>query len=130
MAQTGRPQGGKNRRWSKEEKLRIVRRHSEEHIGECLLAREERISAGMLHSWIRKYLEQGESGLENKKKTGNPFSALHTSKNLSEEERLRLTVAKQQVEIARLKNGYTAEGSGVDKVFVTSNKRSIKSLKR
>jgi len=94
-----------------------------------MLAREENISGGMLHRWIQKYIEQGEDGLENRKKTGNHFSALHTSKNLSEEERLRLTVAKQHVEIARLKNGYTAEGSGTGKVFVTLSGVSIKSSK-
>ena len=34
MAQKGRPQGGKNRNGSKEDKLRIVRRYFYENIGE------------------------------------------------------------------------------------------------
>ena len=130
MTQKGRPQGGKNRQWSKEEKARIVQRYFDEYIGEWLLAKEESVSRGMLHKWIQRYMEEGQAGLENKKKTGNHFSALHTSKSLSEEERLRLTVAKQQVEIARLKNGHMAEGNGADKVYVTLNGVSIKSSKK
>lgn len=130
MTQKGRPKGGKNRSWSKEEKQRIVRRYFDENMGEHRLASDEKISAGMLHRWIHRYMEQGAAGLENKKRTGNPFSALHASKNLSEEERLRLTVAKQQVEILRLKNGYTAEGSGAGKAFVTLSSVSIKSSKK
>ena len=45
----------------------------------------------------------GAAGLEPKKWPGNKFAALHRSKDLSELERLRLLVAKQEVEIARLK---------------------------
>ena len=110
MAQKGRPQGGKNRNWSKEDKLRIVRRYFYENIGERVLAKEENISRGMLHNWIRKYLEHGESALENKKKTGNHFSALHASRNLTQVKRLELTVAKQKVEIARLKKDICQKG--------------------
>ena len=47
---------------------------------------------------------------ENKKKTGNHFSALHASRNLTQVERLELTVAKQKVEIARLKKDICQKG--------------------
>ena len=53
----GRPKGGKNRNWSKEEKLRIVRRYFDERIGQGTLAKEENISKGQLYNWIRKYAE-------------------------------------------------------------------------
>ena len=69
---------------------------------------------------------EGEKGLENKKKTGNVFSALHTSKSLSEVERLRLLVAKQEIEIERLKKGYTVKGVGANKGFATTNGVSLK----
>ena len=98
----GRPKGGKNRSWSKEEKLRIVKRYFDEHIGRDTLAKEEKIASGMLWNWIQKYRLEGEDALENKKKTGNKFSALHTSKSLSVEERQRLIIEKQQIEIERL----------------------------
>lgn len=127
MAKAGRPKGGKNRRWTKEEKLRIVKRNIEDKVGQHRLAKEENVSRGILHHWIMTYLENGETGLESKKKPGNLYAALHTSKHLTEEERLRLTVAKQQVEIARLKKGYYVERGGADKVFVTLNGVSIKS---
>ena len=113
-----RSKGGKNRTWTKEEKLRIVKRYFDEHIGRHTLAKEENISSGMLWRWIQKYRLEGEDALENKKKTGNKFSALHTSKSLSVEERQRLIIEKQQIEIERLKKGYIVKGVGADKEFV------------
>ena len=112
----GRPKGGKNRRWTVEEKLRIVNRHLKDHISMEQVAREESISSGMLSSWVGKYLDGGEIALAGK--SGNPYAALHTSKNLSEEERLRLIIAKQEVEIARLKKGYFVKGVGAKKELV------------
>lgn len=116
----GRPKGGKNRTWSKEEKLRIVKRNLIDLIGQNVLAKEEGISRGMLWKWIDAYLEHGEAGLEPKARRGNPFAALHISKNLSELDRLRLENAKQKVEIERLKKGYMVKGAGAEKEFVTS----------
>ena len=121
-----RPKGGKNKSWSQEEKLRIVKRYFDECIGSVRLAREEQISAGMLRKWIQRYLKDGPDGLINKKKTGNHFSALHTSKSLSEEERLRLIVAKQEIEIERLKKEYFVKGDGAKKEFVITKDVSLK----
>lgn len=55
----------------------------------------------LVSAWVKRYLEEGEDALE--PKNGNPYAALHTSKTLSEVDRLRLIIAKQEVEIARLK---------------------------
>jgi transposase-like protein len=117
----GRPKGGKNRKWTKEEKLRIVKRNIVDHVGQRALAKEEGISDGMIANWISSYHKYGEEGLnpQNHRK-GNPFAALHTSKNLSELDRLRLENAKQRVEIERLKKGYMVKGAGAKKEFVTS----------
>lgn len=57
----------------------------------------------LVSAWVKRYLEDGEEALE--PKNGNPYAALHTSKSLSEVDRLRLIIAKQEVEIARLKKG-------------------------
>lgn len=122
----GRPKGGKNRVWTQEEKLRIVGRYISGEIGRHALAQEENIAYGMLSNWIKKYQIEGEKGLINKKKTGNVFSALHTSKSLSEVEHLRLLVAKQEIEIERLKKGYTVKGVGANKEFVTTSDVSLK----
>ena len=115
----GRPNGGKNRNWSKEEKLRVVLRNLDDKIGQQTIAREENISRGQVHSWIQKYLEGGPDALENRKKPGNPFAALSTSKSLTEEQRLKLIVEKQKIEIERLKKGYVVKGVGASKEFVT-----------
>jgi transposase-like protein len=119
----GRPKGGKNRRWTVEEKLRIVNRHLKDHISIKQVAREENISSGML-SWVGKYLDGGEVALAGK--SGNPYAALHTSKSLTEEERLRLIIAKQEVEIARLKKGYFVKGVGAKKEYVTGKEKTTK----
>ena len=115
----GRPKGGKNRNWSKEEKLRVVLHNLDDKIGQQTIAREENISRGQVHSWIQKYLEGGPDALENRKKPGNPFAALSTSKSLTEEQRLKLIVEKQKIEIERLKKGYVVKGVGASKEFVT-----------
>lgn len=121
-----RPKGGKNRTWSKEEKLRIIKRHLEDYISQIDVAKEEGISSGMISNWVKRYIEEGEEGLENKKSQGNPYTALYTSKNLSEVERLRLEIMKKDIEIARLKKGYQVKGVGANKEYVTSKGKSIK----
>ena len=50
----GRPKGGKNRNWSKEEKLRIVLRNLDDKVGQWTIAKEENINRGQVHSWIKK----------------------------------------------------------------------------
>lgn len=117
----GRPKGGKNKTWSQEEKHRIVRRHYDERISLGDLAKEEGIARGQIWTWVNKYQQDGASGLENKKKSGNKFAALSVSKNLSEVERLRLELMKKDIEIARLKKGYRVKGAGAAKGFVTTN---------
>ena len=54
------------------------------------------------------------------------FAALHTSKTLSEVERLRLTVLKQEIEIERLKKGYIVKGVGAEKEYVSTNNVNTK----
>ena len=51
-------------------------------------------------------------------------------KSLSEVERLRLLVAKQEVEIARLKKGYWVEGVGANKEYVTGKGKTTKLSKK
>ena len=116
-----------HRKWSKEEKLRIVHFHLDEHKSLRQLEKEYGINKGLIGTWVKKYLEEGEDALE--PHNGNPYAALHTSKSLSEVERLRLIVAKQEVEIARLKKGYWVEGAGASKEYVTGSEKTTKSLK-
>ena len=109
----------KNRRWTKEDRIRVVKRYLDEHIGTGTLVKIENVPRGTLRKWITKYLKSGEEALESKKKVGNRFSALHTSKSLTLEERQRLIIEKQQIEIERLKKGYIVKGVGAGKEYVT-----------
>lgn len=122
----GRPKGGKNKSWSKEEKIRIVKRYLDEGIGSIRLSKEEHLDAGTIRKWVRRYLNEGPDSLANKKKTGNHFAALHTSKSLTQEERLHLIIAKQEIEIERLKKGYFVKGDGAQKEFVITKDVSLK----
>ena len=119
-----RSKGGRNRKWTVEEKMRIINRHLQEHLSQRQVANEEGISRGLLSNWISKYLEGGESALA--RKPGNPYAALYNSKSLTEEERLRLIIAKQEVEIARLKKGYFVKGVGAKKEYVTGKEKTTK----
>ena len=92
-----------HRKHSKDEKMKYVRLHLDEHISIGQLEREYGIGHALVGSWVKKYLEEGGDALE--PHNGNPYAALHRSKSLTEAERLRLLAAKQEVEIARLKKG-------------------------
>lgn len=124
----GRPKGGRNRKWTVEEKLRMINRHLENHESLQQVAIAEGVSSGLLSTWISKYLEGSEEALVNR--SGNPYAALVTAKSLSEEERLRLIVAKQEVEIARLKKGYFVKGVGAGKEYVIGKEKTTKSSRR
>ena len=116
-----RPKGGKNRKWTNEERLKYVLMCEEENIPVRTLAREEGIPKGTLEQWVNRYRKGGEEALNPEKMhPGNHFSALHSNKSLSEKERLILLVEKLQIENERLKKGYTVKGVGADKEFVTT----------
>jgi len=120
--------GVPHRKFSKEEKLKYIKLHLEEHISIREIERQYGVGNGLVSAWVKRYIEDGEDALE--PRNGNPYAALHSSKNLSEVERLRLIVAKQEVEIARLKKGYWVEGVGANKEYVTGSGKTMKSSKR
>ena len=122
--------GQTKRVWTKEKKLEIVHRHLDEHISVKKLGQEYGITQGMVSRWTKEYLAEGEVAFIPKPRCGNRFTALHTSKNLSELDRLRLLVAKQEIEIARLKKGYWVEGAGASKEYVTGRDVNTKSSKK
>ena len=117
----GRPKGGKNRKWTNEERLKYVLMCEEEHIPVYALAKEEGIPRGTLDGWVRRYRDGGVEALNPEKlRRGNRFTALYTSKSLTETERLTLLVEKLQIENERLKKGYMVKGVGASKEFVTT----------
>ena len=116
--------GTPHRRYSKDEKMKYVRLHLDEHMSLTQIEKEYGIRNSLVGAWVKKYLEDGEDALE--PHNGNPYAALHKSKSLTEVERLRLLVAKQEVEIARLKKGYWVEGAGANREYVTGSGRTTK----
>ena len=122
--------GQTKRVWTPEQKSEIVHRHLDDHISVRTLEREYTADRSMICRWVKEYIAEGEAAFIPKGHPGNHFAALHISKNLSELERLRLMVAKLEIENERLKKGYWAEGVGANKVFVTGRDKNMKLLKR
>lgn len=119
---------GQTRRvWTPEQKAEIVSKHLNDHISVRTLEKEYRADRSMICKWVKKYIAEGESSFVHKGHPGNPFAALHVSKNLSELERLRLMVAKLEIENERLKKGYLVKGVGVAKEFVTGREKNSRS---
>ena len=111
----GRPKGGTNRNHSKEEKLALVKRNL---AGETLVAleRETGISNSQIYQWTKRYLEEGEAALVNKRKPGNPLAKYTNKKELTPTEQLEYKIAllereilKKDGEIVRLKKSIELE---------------------
>lgn len=122
--------GQKKRVWTPEQKAEIVYKHLNDHISVRTLEKGYRADRSMVCKWVKKYIAEGESSFVHKGHPGNPFAALHVSKNLSEIDRLKLMVAKLEVENERLKKGYLVKGVGAAKEFVTGKEKSSKSSTR
>ena len=118
--------GQKKRIWTPEQKAQIVHKHLDEHVSVRRLEKEFTADRSMICRWVKEYLAEGEQAFIPKGRPGNRFAALHTSKSLSEVERLRLMVAKLEIENARLKKGYWVEGAGANKEYVTGNGKTTK----
>ena len=125
----GRIKGSKSNMRSPEEKEQIVLRCINENIPFKTLGRELKISDTSISKWVRAYEKEGINGLKSKTGkcgSGNPYSALYRKKNLTEVERLRLELAKKEVECERLKKGYSVKGVGRRKEYVIINKKNSK----
>ena len=109
--------------------MEIIQKHLEGHISLRTLEKEYNAERSMISHWVKAYIADGVAEIQPKVRPGNRFAALHVSKNLSELERLRLMVAKLEIENERLKKGYWVEGVGANKVFVTEPEKSTKSSK-
>ena len=119
--------GQTKRVWTSEQKAEIVHKHLDNHISVRTLEKEYHADRSMICKWVKRYITEGESSFVHKGHPGNHFAALHVSKNLSEVERLRLMVAKLEIENERLKKGYQVKGVGATKEFVTGREKNSKS---
>lgn len=109
MGKTGRPKGGTNREWSKEDKYEVIRQVLEGELTTTEVIKKERVSWSQLYKWIHAYEDKGLEGLKNKKKPGNPLAKYHNKKNLTDLEKLQYENMKLRIENERLKKGYTNE---------------------
>ena len=125
----GHPKGVKNIMRTPEEKENIVLRCISENVPYRAFAREIGINHERIRQWVIRYEKDGIEGLKSKTGkcgSGNPYSALYSKKNLTEVERLRLELAKKEVECERLKKGYSVKGVGQRKEYVTISKKNSK----
>ena len=125
----GHPKGAKNVMRSPEEKEQLVLEWQTTNIGMQTFAVSKGIAPRPFMRWVHAYEEQGIDGLKSKTGkcgSGNPYAALHAKKNLTEVERLRLELAKKEVECERLKKGYSVKGVGRRKEYVIINKKNSK----
>ncbi len=109
-----------------EEKEEIVKRYLN---GESAtkLASEIESTDKMIREWTRKYQENGIESLKSKtgqKTGGNKGIGRKKPKNKIEE--LELELMKKDIEIARLKKGYSVKGVGQEKEFVTTFNKNTK----
>ena len=92
---------------SKEEKLNIVKQVL---AGKPQRAWEPEIRKSVVADWVKKYLAEGEAGLEPKKRAGNPLLRYEKRKELSYEEKLlyqiellKRELLEREAEVQRLK---------------------------
>ena len=124
-----RPKGTKNNMRSPKEKEQIVLDAFK--YGPNATFKKYGISEKLLHTWMRKYRENGIDGL--KSQTGktshgyNHLAGLRSKKDKTKEEELQLKVMKLEIEVARLKKGYQVKGVGSKKEYVTIKDLNTKS---
>jgi len=119
----GRPSGTKNIMRSPEEKEKIVMEARQ--FGTKKTANKYFLSRRLLNTWLSKYGKDGIEGLKSHKRLNNPAVGKY-NRHPSEVEKLKRELAKKDIEIERLKKGYTVKGVGAKKEYVTTFDRNIK----
>lgn len=118
----GRPKGGTNKTWSKEEKLKYVLMVINEGKSSRKIQAMYGIYCSMVSVWVSKYSKGGIQALENKRKPGNPLSKYSQRKELTDSERLEYENMLLRIENERLKKGYTEK----DAIIAKSSKQNTK----
>ena len=121
----GHPIGKKNLIRTPEEKEKIILEYLNGKVGYRAVAAANEIHGSIFYAWIKKYQESGIDGLRSQTgKTKKPNSGRH--KKRTEIEELKRELAKKDIEIERLKKGYTVKGVGVKKEYVTTFDKNTK----
>jgi len=111
-----------------EEKEQIVKRYLNGETA-VKLAKEIETDRSKIYEWTKKYEKDGLEGL--KSKTGKASKhhknmGLYLKKPKNKIEELELEIMKKDIEIARLKKGYTVKGVGVEKEYITTFNKNTK----
>ena len=120
----GRPKGGKNRYWDKEQKYEIIKPIIDGKISQPDRAKECGIAPGMIGNWVIAYNKGGIGALENKRKPGNPLAKYSSRKKLTYTEQLEYENMKLRIENERLKKGYTQEEADLAKQKKSNKKNT------
>ena len=120
----GRPKGGKNKEWTKEQKYKIITPVLNGQKSASQLMKELGIHKGMICKWVERYNEGGIEALENKRKPGNPLAKYSRRKELTDIEKLEYELMLYKIEVERLKKGYTEKD-----VLLALEKLSEKNMK-
>lgn len=121
----GRPKGGTNRTWSKEQKYKVILPIINGEISSSQRAKDLMLATGMVINWVLSYNKGGIEALENKRKPGNPLQKYQARKELSYVEQLEYENMKLRIENERLKKGYTTKEADLAK----QKKSNTKNLK-
>ena len=125
----GRPTGStgiSRRKWTIDEKLNIVKLYLDEHRSYRSLEAEYQINRGVIHDWVKRFIEMGVDGFMEKSHQRNTMVSLYKKKILTEDETLRLENFKLTIENARLKKGYSVKGVGSKKEYIPTSKMNTK----
>ena len=119
---------GKNKNRTPEEKVAIIKDYLN-GTGIMEIERKYNISDSSFYKWKEQYDKNGIDGL--KSQTGkycskSVYKGLHLRKPKNKIEELELELMKKDIEIARLKKGYSVKGVGQKKEFVTTFNKNIK----
>ena len=91
--------------------------------------KKHNLSESVLSRWKYAYLKNGIDGLKSntgRKSIHHKHMGLHFRKPKNKIEELELEIMKKDIEIARLKKGYTVKGGGQEKEFVTTFNKNTK----
>lgn len=117
----------KNNMRSPEEKEKIVLEYLNSVTGYSSILRKYEISEEVFRKWVKKYREKGIDGLVSQTGRKKDFGKGRPKTPQTEEEKLKLIIMKQEIDIERLKKGYLVKGVGAQKEYVTTPEKNMKS---
>ena len=119
---------GKNKNRTPEEKIAIIKDYLN-GTGIMEIERKYNISDSSFYKWKKQYEKNGINGLKSqtgKHSSKSIYKGLHLRKPKNKIEELKLELMKKDIEIARLKKGYSVKGVGQKKEFVTTFNKNTK----